>query len=97
MGPGIILNEVNHILQIVKILLLKGIESKDIGIITPYSQQKSKINNALKDKCRDPTIKINYIIVGSVDGFQGREKDYIILSSFLLKIFFVRIYLFCER
>eukprot|EP01017_Pseudomicrothorax_dubius_P005941 TRINITY_DN11613_c0_g3_i2.p1 TRINITY_DN11613_c0_g3~~TRINITY_DN11613_c0_g3_i2.p1 ORF type:complete len:586 (-),score=100.53 TRINITY_DN11613_c0_g3_i2:114-1871(-) len=42
-----------------------------IGVITPYKGQEIK----LKESLRDPNLEIK-----SVDGFQGREKDVIILS-----------------
>jgi predicted DNA helicase len=47
----------------------KGVDPKDIGIITPYSGQVRLIQNLL------PTIEVK-----SVDGFQGREKEVILIS-----------------
>ena len=46
----------------------------DIGVITFYDAQRVTIMNYLRDKS-GPNIEI-----ASVDSFQGREKDYIILS-----------------
>ncbi len=63
-------------------LLESKIEPGQIGIITPYKGQRSYIFSQLarssllakhKTLCRD-------LEVTSVDGFQGREKDYIIIS-----------------
>ncbi|MFW6376017.1 MAG: IGHMBP2 family helicase [Thermoplasmatota archaeon] len=48
-----------------------GIESKDIGVISPYDDQKELI----KDQVDDEMVEID-----TVDGFQGREKEVIILS-----------------
>jgi len=53
------------------------IKSKDIGIITPYASQV----NLLLKKIKDSKIKdVKEIEVETVDGFQGREKEVIILS-----------------
>ncbi|KAJ1565924.1 ATP-dependent helicase NAM7 [Nowakowskiella sp. JEL0078] len=66
--------------KIVTRFLKAGIIPAQIGIITPYEGQRSYVvnymqfNGALKkDLYKD-------IEVASVDAFQGREKDYIILS-----------------
>ena len=56
-----------------KLIELK-IEIKNIGIITPYNAQKYKLMNLL---CQ------NNIRIESVDGFQGMEKDYIIINQYL--------------
>ncbi|KAK6089807.1 hypothetical protein P3W45_001155 [Vairimorpha bombi] len=59
------LGEVDIVVKIVSL-----INSRDIGIITPYSAQSVLLRSRLDD-C---------IEVKTVDGFQGREKDFIILS-----------------
>ena len=55
------------------------IDFKNIGIITPYVAQKMLIEKELKEEFEDEDI-IN-LQISSVDGFQGREKDFIILSN----------------
>ncbi len=50
-----------------------GLERKDIGIITPYAAQVKLIKQLLIEK--DLKVEVN-----SVDGFQGREKEAIIIS-----------------
>ena len=54
----------------------------DIGIITPYIGQKKLILEklCLKDKDFD-YYKNNIITVASVDSFQGKEKDFIIINT----------------
>ncbi len=52
-------------------LLGSGLKAKDVGILTPYTAQAK----LLKTLAREPGLEI-----GSVDGFQGREKEAIILS-----------------
>lgn len=55
--------------SIAKFYLGTGINPKDIGIISPYADQV----NLIQDKIP--------IEVKSVDGFQGREKEIIIIST----------------
>ncbi|XP_069131979.1 microtubule-associated protein futsch-like [Argopecten irradians] len=50
------------------------IPQTDIGIITPYQRQKALLLEYLKQS------KMTSIEVGTVDGFQGREKVVIIMS-----------------
>ena len=50
-----------------------GVRSEDIGIVTPYSAQRELLAAELQEDFPDLEIK-------SVDGFQGREKEAIILS-----------------
>ncbi|CAH1765593.1 4509_t:CDS:10 [Entrophospora sp. SA101] len=72
--------EASNCEKVVTKFLKSGIFPAQIGIITPYEGQRSYIvsymqsNGSLrKDLYKD-------IEVASVDAFQGREKDYIILS-----------------
>jgi superfamily I DNA and/or RNA helicase len=57
----------------------------NIGIITPYTAQVEKIRRRLK-KCKKYLKKkfnlkhLKLPTVATVDGFQGLEKDFIILS-----------------
>lgn len=51
----------------------------DIGIITPYSGQKSLIRNEIQQI--DYNNLRNRIVVNSVDAFQGGQKDIIIYST----------------
>jgi len=52
-------------------LLGDGIKPKDVAILTPYVAQAK----LLKTLAREPGLEI-----GSVDGFQGREKEAVIVS-----------------
>ena len=68
----------NHIeahlaLKLVEELLKMGINKRDIGIITPYAAQVKLLKQLLLEK----NLKIE---VNSVDGFQGREKEVILIS-----------------
>jgi len=51
-------------------LLLLGVPEEAIGVITPYDDQVNEISKVLS-----PSIRVS-----TVDGFQGREKEVIILS-----------------
>lgn len=52
-------------------LIGNGVSPKDIGVISPYDDQVGKLNQVLD---------IEGLEVKTVDGFQGREKDVIIIS-----------------
>ncbi|CEG77560.1 hypothetical protein RMATCC62417_12286 [Rhizopus microsporus] len=65
--------EVQLAVQHVKALLEEGLQEDQIGIITPYAFQVSKLRREIREHW--PGIEI-----GTVDGFQGREKEAIILS-----------------
>jgi len=58
-----------------KKLLSHGIKSESIAIISPYSAQVSLIRDQLADFQQKGQPEIN-----SIDAFQGREKDVVILS-----------------
>ncbi|XP_065857035.1 uncharacterized protein [Euphorbia lathyris] len=58
-----------------KRLVESGVQASDIGIITPYAAQVVllKMLRSHEDKLRD-------VEISTVDGFQGREKEAIIIS-----------------
>lgn len=66
--------------KIVSRFLKAGISPSQIGIITPYEGQRAYLVNTMS--VNGPMKKEDYLAieVASVDAFQGREKDYIILS-----------------
>jgi regulator of nonsense transcripts 1 len=53
---------------------------QQIGIVTPYEGQRSYIVNYMQNHGTMKKELYKEIEVASVDAFQGREKDYIILS-----------------
>ncbi|OHS92785.1 putative regulator of nonsense transcript [Tritrichomonas foetus] len=59
-----------------------GINASDIGVITPYAGQQALLIEQLPDMCsiRDEKF-FDEIEIASVDAFQGREKNFIILSN----------------
>ncbi|KAM3579924.1 hypothetical protein VKS41_007642 [Umbelopsis sp. WA50703] len=65
--------EVEKVVEHVNHLIAANVLQEDIGVITPYTAQVSRLNRAMKE--RWPHIEI-----GTVDGFQGREKEAIIVS-----------------
>lgn len=74
--------EAMNVEKIVTKLFRDGIKPEQIGVITPYEGQRAfliqylSLNSTLIDK-RNEYLEIE---VTSVDAFQGREKDFIILS-----------------
>lgn len=57
-----------------------GVVPSQIGVVTPYEGQRSYIVNYMQFNGTLKKDLYKEIEVASVDAFQGREKDYIILS-----------------
>jgi len=72
--------EASNVEKIVTILLRNGVRPKQIGIITPYNGQRAHIQLTMERTGPLGPSAYLEIEVASVDAFQGREKDYIILS-----------------
>lgn len=58
-------------------LLEAGVQPKDVAVITPYNAQVAVLSELVKS---DFPNEFPEIEIGSVDGFQGREKEAILLS-----------------
>ncbi|XP_059398476.1 probable helicase senataxin [Carassius carassius] len=67
--------EVKLVLLLLKLLIKK--QSDRVGIITPYNAQKQCILEAIRSSGLDKQLQVD---VDTVDGFQGKEKDCIIVS-----------------
>ena len=57
-----------------------GVKPQEIGIITPYEGQRSFVVSSMQTSGSFKKESYKEIEVASVDAFQGREKDFIILS-----------------
>jgi DNA polymerase alpha-associated DNA helicase A len=57
----------------VKNLIEAGVKDEDIAVVTPYNAQLALLSSMLRDLY--PGLEL-----GSVDGFQGREKEAVIVS-----------------
>ncbi|KAJ4993277.1 hypothetical protein SVAN01_01252 [Stagonosporopsis vannaccii] len=55
-------------------LMAAGVKEEDIAVITPYNAQLALLAGLLKE--RYPQLEL-----GSVDGFQGREKEAVVVST----------------
>ncbi|MFO0801219.1 MAG: AAA domain-containing protein [Gemmataceae bacterium] len=56
----------------VRLLLAAGVTADEVAVITPYRGQVRLLRELLKDH---PTLEVD-----SVDGFQGREKEAVVIS-----------------
>lgn len=65
--------EVKIVANQIQKLINDGIKQAQISVITPYKAQVSKIRSELGEMWLD-------IDVGTVDGFQGKEKEVVLLS-----------------
>ena len=66
-------NEASIVASYVADLVSAGVKAEDIAIVTPYNGQLALLSQMLKDSY--PGIEL-----GSVDGFQGREKEAVIVT-----------------
>jgi len=57
----------------IKNLVAAGVKDEDIAVVTPYNAQLAMLSSLLREKY--PGIEL-----GSVDGFQGREKEAVVVS-----------------
>ncbi|PKY08859.1 putative regulator of nonsense transcripts [Aspergillus campestris IBT 28561] len=72
--------EATNVEKIVTRFFKAGVQPSSIGIITPYEGQRSYIVSSMQANGTFKKEHYKEIEVASVDAFQGREKDFIILS-----------------
>ncbi|KAF3335494.1 regulator of nonsense transcripts 1 [Carex littledalei] len=72
--------EASNVEKLVTTFLRSGVVPSQIGVITPYEGQRAYIVNYMSRNGALRQQLYKEIEVASVDSFQGREKDYIILS-----------------
>ncbi|KAK9448441.1 P-loop containing nucleoside triphosphate hydrolase protein [Limtongia smithiae] len=72
--------EASNVEKVVTRFFKAGIQPSQIGIITPYEGQRSYIVSSMQTNGSLRKELYKEVEVASVDAFQGREKDYIILS-----------------
>nr|GEY08742.1 regulator of nonsense transcripts 1 homolog [Tanacetum cinerariifolium] len=72
--------EAANVEKLVTTFLRSGVVPSQIGVITPYEGQRAYIVNYMSRNGALRQQLYKDIEVASVDSFQGREKDYIILS-----------------
>ncbi|RMY27490.1 hypothetical protein D0865_16000, partial [Hortaea werneckii] len=66
-------NEALLVSHHVRNLIQAGVKPEDIAVITPYNGQLALLSGLLRERFRG-------IELGSVDGFQGREKEAVVVS-----------------
>ncbi|VFQ78197.1 unnamed protein product [Cuscuta campestris] len=68
--------EASKVVEVIRNLIdHKGLRGEDIGVITPYRQQVLKIRRVLEGS------SAKEVMVGSVEQFQGQEREVIIIST----------------
>ena len=72
--------EAQNVEKIITMLMRMGIKSQQIGVVTPYEGQRQYILSYMARRGTMAQSVYEQIEVASVDAFQGREKDLIILS-----------------
>ncbi|CAI6372897.1 unnamed protein product [Macrosiphum euphorbiae] len=72
--------EAANVEQIATRFLRCGVRPDQIGIITPYEGQRAYLVQYMQYQAPLPAKLYQEIEIASVDAFQGREKDFIIMS-----------------
>ena len=72
--------EASNVEKIITRFFKAGVQPNDIGIITPYEGQRSYVVSSMQTTGTFKKENYKEIEVASVDAFQGREKDFIVLS-----------------
>ena len=72
--------ETSYVEKVVTHLLRMGVTPAQIGVITPYDGQKKYVSEYMRRSGALASALYEAIEVASVDAFQGREKDFILVS-----------------
>jgi regulator of nonsense transcripts 1 len=72
--------EASNVEKIVTRFFKAGVQPQDIGVITPYEGQRSYVVSSMQNTGTFKKENYKEVEVASVDAFQGREKDFIVLS-----------------
>ena len=72
--------EASNVEKVVTRFFKAGVKPLDIGVITPYEGQRSWVVSTMQNTGTFKKEAYKEVEVASVDAFQGREKDYIVLS-----------------
>ncbi len=73
-------NEVDAIVRHLKRLLLSDRYEGTVGVITPFRAQVMALENAIREAVPETQVIASDLKVGTVDGFQGQERDLILFS-----------------
>ncbi len=71
--------EAGLVVDLILTLIDSGVEPKDMGVVTPYRAQAREIRALLRQgaRCR---MRIDDLVVDTVERMQGQERDLVILS-----------------
>ncbi|KAJ2901744.1 uncharacterized protein MKZ38_001416 [Zalerion maritima] len=72
--------EASNVEKVVTRFFKAGVKPTEIGVITPYEGQRSYIVSTMQNVGTFKKESYKEVEVASVDAFQGREKDFIVLS-----------------
>jgi len=84
--------EADHVAQIIHELLVRGMAPEEIGVVTPFRAQASRIRTLLQGdrfSSRFPNVWKS-ITVDTVERFQGQEREVILYSFTSADVAFIR-------
>jgi len=74
-------SEADRVIAVVQDFLRGGLEPAQVGIVTPYAAQVRLLRNRLARVGLPTSCERGGVETNSVDGYQGREKDAIVIST----------------
>jgi predicted DNA helicase len=72
--------EAERVAQYAADYLEAGVAPTDIAVISPYDDQVDRIQSALAERDVGADVDLDALEVDTVDGFQGREKEVVLIS-----------------
>lgn len=65
---------------LIEVMIYGGIKADDIAVISPFHAQVSLIQSQVKLFTRDSSVSLEGIEVSTIDKYQGKDKDVILVS-----------------
>ncbi len=81
-GPSgaIALDEIQAVLEQIKIILVENEFEGTVGVVTPFRQQANRIRDVIVREIPSKSLNSAQLIVDTANGFQGDERDVILMS-----------------
>lgn len=72
--------EIESVVKITREILIENRFEGTLGIVTPFCQQRNRLNDRIYEEIPIDTRQSSNLLVATAHGFQGDERDVIILS-----------------
>jgi superfamily I DNA and/or RNA helicase len=72
--------EVEAVVKLVRELLIENQFEGTLGVVTPFRQQANRLNDRIYQDILPATRRSSHLIVDTAHGFQGDERDVMVMS-----------------